>query len=222
MIRLPINRQIKKLWELCQIKTGKKDANYWTDDGQYPFFTCWREVIKAPDYSFDTEAILIAWNGDVGACKYYKWKFEAYQRTYVLDQFEEDVFIHYVFYLLNWTLKQYALQKSLWSAIPYIKIWVLQNFQIPLPPLSTQQAIVAKLDQIHAEISANQSAIHQQLAQLDELWQSSLDQIFSNEEWEKVKLGDDNVVEIIDWDRGTNYPKIRFYWKRILLVFKYF
>ncbi|MDP2752322.1 MAG: N-6 DNA methylase, partial [Rhodocyclaceae bacterium] len=75
----------KKLGELCQIKTGKKDVNSGNENGEYPFFTCARKHTYSDDYSFDTEAILIAGNGDVGSVLYYSGKFEAYQRTYVLS-----------------------------------------------------------------------------------------------------------------------------------------
>ena len=51
--------------------TGKKDANFQTEDGIYPFFTCGEKILKAPNYSFDTEAILVAGNGNVGECKFY-------------------------------------------------------------------------------------------------------------------------------------------------------
>lgn len=110
---LPHNRQLKKLWELCKIRTGKKDANYATADGLYPFFTCGKEILKAPNYSFDTEAILIAGNGDVWACKYYKGKFEAYQRTYVVDGFDSSIDINYIFHVLNGRLKVHAIKESL-------------------------------------------------------------------------------------------------------------
>ena len=189
-------RPTKTLWEICQIRTGKKDANYWTDDGQYAFFTCWKEILKAPDYSFDTEAILIAWNWDVWDCKYYKWKFEAYQRTYVLDDFDERIDIHYAFHLLSWKLKWHVLKQIKWSAIPYIKLWALQNFEIPLPPLETQKAIVAKLDQIFAELDQTRSEIQKNLDNTDELWKSSLNQAFQGD-WEVKKLGE--ITKIIWW-----------------------
>ena len=73
----------EKLGNLLPIDTGKKDANYGTKDGKYPFFTCSQEPIKAPDFSFDANAILLAGNGDLNV-KIYRGQFEAYQRTYVL------------------------------------------------------------------------------------------------------------------------------------------
>lgn len=76
------------LGDIAPILTGKKDANFGTADGVYPFFTCSQEPIKAPSYSFDTNAVILAGNGDFNV-KLYRGKFEAYQRTYVLSPTEE-------------------------------------------------------------------------------------------------------------------------------------
>ena len=76
--------EVKRLGSLCNITTGDKDVNEGNPDGQFPFFTCSRSVTYSDSYSFDTEAILIAGNGDVGAVQCYSGKFEAHQRTCVL------------------------------------------------------------------------------------------------------------------------------------------
>lgn len=77
------------LSEVAPIITGKKDANFGTDDGEYLFFTCAQEPIKAPSYSFDCDAVILAGNGDFNV-KIYRGRFEAYQRTYVLSPVEKD------------------------------------------------------------------------------------------------------------------------------------
>ena len=79
----------QKLEDYVTFKTGKLNSNAAVENGKYPFFTCAREHTFSDSYSFDTEAILIAGNGDVGAVNYYKGKFEAYQRTYVLSNFKK-------------------------------------------------------------------------------------------------------------------------------------
>ena len=84
------------LGNIAPILTGKKDANFGTEDGAYPFFTCSQEPIKAPSYSFDTSAVILAGNGDFNV-KLYRGKFEAYQRTYVLSPYEEK----YLYLLYN-------------------------------------------------------------------------------------------------------------------------
>ena len=66
--------------------TGKLDSNAMVEDGEYPFFTCAKEVFRIDKYAFDQEALLLAGNNAAGKydVKYYKGKFNAYQRTYVL------------------------------------------------------------------------------------------------------------------------------------------
>ena len=79
--------EIKKLGEVCEIRTGKVDVNSGNPQGDYPFFTCAREHTFSDVYAFDCEAILVAGNGEVGLSHYYNGKFQAYQRTYVLSSF---------------------------------------------------------------------------------------------------------------------------------------
>lgn len=204
----------KKLWEICEIKTWKKDANYSTDDWKYPFFTCWRDILKSPWYSFDTDAILIAWNWDVWACKKFKWKFEAYQRTYVLDNFQ-NIEKNFLFYFLDWNLKKELLNETLWSAIPYIKLWSLQNREIPLPPLPIQQKIVVKLDSLFEKLDKAIILTKQNLANIEELNKSVLEKIFKEceEKYEKRKL--EEVSTIITWNTpSTKFPE--YYWWNIL------
>ena len=66
---------VRPLITFCKIQTGKKDVNEGTEGGKYPFFTCSEKHIYSNSYSFDTEAILVAGNANVGQTKYYKGKF---------------------------------------------------------------------------------------------------------------------------------------------------
>ena len=102
-----------KLGDICQITTGKLDANAQVDNGIYPFFTCAEQPFKIDSFAFDTEALLISGNGaNLGYINYYHGKFNAYQRTYVLDIFSEN--IQYI----KWALKV-LLPKRI--AIPKIR-----------------------------------------------------------------------------------------------------
>jgi type I restriction enzyme S subunit len=84
--QLPVGWEIKTLGEVCNISTGKLNANAAVENGQYPFFTCSREIFTIDHFAFDCEAILLAGNNAVGDfnVKHYKGKFNAYQRTYVI------------------------------------------------------------------------------------------------------------------------------------------
>lgn len=52
--------RIVKLGNICQITTGKLDANAMSDDGQYMFFTCSKDNYKTDTYAFEGEVLLIA------------------------------------------------------------------------------------------------------------------------------------------------------------------
>ena len=73
-----------KVGDITKIKTGKLDANAASEDGEYPFFTCSREPLRISSYSYDCECVLVAGNGDLNV-KYYNGKFDAYQRTYIIE-----------------------------------------------------------------------------------------------------------------------------------------
>ncbi|MCA8835860.1 MAG: restriction endonuclease subunit S [Proteobacteria bacterium] len=95
---------VKPLGELCEIATGKVDANAMVENGQYRFYTCAKNYYFIDDYAFDTDALLISGNGaNVGYIHHYKGKFNAYQRTYVLDKFPENILFikHYLDYNLH-------------------------------------------------------------------------------------------------------------------------
>lgn len=99
--------QERKLSSLAVIKTGKKDANIAKEDGRYRFYTCSRNYLHTDVYSFEGEAILVAGNADVGLCHYYNGKFEAYQRTYVLQNFKTEG--KFLFRYLSHFFRAYAL-----------------------------------------------------------------------------------------------------------------
>lgn len=73
-----------RLGSLVNIKTGKLDANKNVPEGKYPFFTCSIEPLQIDTYSYDCECVLVAGNGDLNV-KYYHGKFDAYQRTYIIE-----------------------------------------------------------------------------------------------------------------------------------------
>ena len=99
----------RPLGTLCSIKTGKKDVNEGSPNGAVSILhMLQRRSHFATHYSFDTDAILIAGNGAVGDTKLYRGKFEAYQRTYVLDGFEED--LDFIFYVLEGLIERRSQQ----------------------------------------------------------------------------------------------------------------
>ena len=138
----------KPLGEVTElITTGKLNANAMEENGIYPFFTCNENPYKINTYAFDMEAILISGNGSqVGHINFYKGKFNAYQRTYILGNFVNQILSKFVYYYLKSELRNYIITNSKKGSVPYITLPMLEKFQIPLPPISVQQEIVRILD----------------------------------------------------------------------------
>lgn len=137
-----------RLGEIVIIKTGKRDANFGSINGKYEFFTCAKEPIKCNSFSFSGEALLLAGNGDIGNISYYYGEFEAYQRTYVLQPYLENVYLRYLYYYLLSYWVQYNLAQMFGATIPFIRLGNVQNYIIALPPIAEQHRIVSKIESI--------------------------------------------------------------------------
>ncbi len=145
------NWQRVRLGDICEITTGSLDANEMVHYGKYRFYTCAKKYYFIDKYAFDTEAILISGNGAyVGYVHYYKGKFNAYQRTYVLDNFSEHII--FVKYFLTMFLQSYIQTNRNEGNTPYIVMATLKDFEILLPPLDEQIAIANILSGLDHEI----------------------------------------------------------------------
>ena len=155
------------LGELTQIRTGKLDANASSPDGAYPFFTCAKEPLRISSFSYDCDCVLVAGNGDLNV-KHYKGKFDAYQRTYIVEPKNSSILdSRYLFHFLDKYVEKLR-ELSIGGVIKYIKIGNLSDALIPLPPLEEQRRIAAILDQAETLRTQRRTA----LALLDSLTQS--------------------------------------------------
>jgi len=147
-----------RLGELVAIKTGRLDANAADDNGLYPFFTCSRETLRINAHAFDCDAVLIAGNGDLNV-KHYKGKFNAYQRTYVVTSLSGEILdSRYLYYFMSKYVDRLR-ELSIGGVIKYIKIGMLTDVEIPLPPPEEQKRIATILDKADAIRRKRQQAI---------------------------------------------------------------
>lgn len=168
---------IVALGTLVNIQTGKLDANAASTDGEYPFFTCAREPLRINRWRFDLDAVLVAGNGDLNV-KHYTGKFEAYQRTYVISSREPKLLdIRYLFHFMDKYVERLR-EQSIGGIIKYIKLGMLTDAEIPLPPLEEQKRIVAILDQADALHRLRRRALHR----LNTLGQAIFHEMFGRKE----------------------------------------
>lgn len=130
-----------KVGNITKIKTGKLDANASSPDGKYPFFTCSKDPLKINTYSYDCECVLVAGNGDLNV-KYYNGKFDAYQRTYIIEDNSNGLlYMPYLYYFLEGYIEELRKQ-SIGGVIKYIKLGNLTDALIELPSIEEQKYIV--------------------------------------------------------------------------------
>ncbi len=56
--------------DICNVVTGKEDANFATENGKYKFFTCASTPSLCDEYVFESKSILIAGNGEFNVKHY--------------------------------------------------------------------------------------------------------------------------------------------------------
>ena len=189
----------RKLGELCNITTGKLDANAMVSDGQYDFYTSGIDVFKIDVAAFEGPAITIAGNGaSVGYMHLADGKFNAYQRTYVLTDFLADR--QFLNVAIGNELPNKIQEEVRGSGIPYIVLNMLTDLAIPFPSHEEQYAIGVYFQQLDNLITLHQ----RKYDKLTNVKKSMLEKMFpkngSNvpeirfkgftEAWEQRKLGD--------------------------------
>ena len=160
--------------EVFNTTTGKLDSNAMVENGEYPFFTCAKEVLRIDKYAFDQEALLLAGNNAAGKydVKYYKGKFNAYQRTYVLELKEE-----WSYQLFKYQLEDklvYLQQQSLGGLTKYLTLKILGELEFIVPPIDKQNEFTVFVKQT----DKSKLEIQQSLDKLELLKKSLMQQYF--------------------------------------------
>lgn len=151
----------KKLKDVSIIRTGKLDSNAAVKGGEYPFFTCDPTTLRINNWAYDTEAVLLAGNNASGnyTAKYYKGRFNAYQRTYIIETANEDeLLVRFLCYAVNQQLRLLKTMSS-GSTTKFLTIRMLHGLDIPCPDIGTQKRIVNILGTIDDLIENNQKQI---------------------------------------------------------------
>ena len=124
-----INKDTKyfNLKTVANISTGKEDANFASPNGKYNFYTCSEEISKCDEFAFDGNSILIAGNGNFNV-KYYNGKFNAYQRTYVI---QNNTLFGNIYYSSLRSVDGFTKNAN-GSIIKFITLGLVQDIQIPI------------------------------------------------------------------------------------------
>ncbi|NUM37060.1 MAG: restriction endonuclease subunit S [Candidatus Brocadiae bacterium] len=205
---IPEDWEVKKLGDCCNFKVGNLNSDQAVYGGDYPFFTCSQETFQIDRYSFDCEALILAGNNASGiySLKYYKGKFDVYQRTYVITI--KNVGLINYFYLQNVLQTQLDILKkdSFGTSTKFLTLTMLLNLEIPFISFTEQTAIAELL----SDTDALTKNLEKQIAKKKAIKQGTMQQLLTGKkrlpgfsgEWEVKKLG-----EIFQFLSTANNPR---------------
>jgi type I restriction enzyme S subunit len=201
----------KKLREICEenIKSPFKVEDA-TNSGEYPFFTSGESVLTHDEYLVDGENIFLA-TGGYANVKYYNGKASYSTDTWSLKV--KNALTKFVFYQILARLKYIDEVLFRGSGLRHLQKKEFLNLEIPLPPFPIQQKIVEILDTIQSAVEIQERIIEK----TKELKKSLMAELFKYgapsfrkgrklkkteigeipEDWEVVRLGDENLFELI-------------------------
>jgi type I restriction enzyme S subunit len=193
---IPEEWEVAKIKEHTAIQTGKRNTQDRVEDGQYPLFVRSQTVERINSYAFDGEAVLTAGDG-VGTGKvfhYIKGRFDYHQRVYKISNFSPQLsgqFFHLVF---STRFYDRIMSMTAKSSVDSVRLDMIADMQIPLPPIPEQRAIAGALSDLDALIGA----LDQLIAKKRDLKQAAMQQLLTGQErlpgfhgeWEKTTLGE--------------------------------
>lgn len=177
--KVPRSWEVVKLEEIVNFTTGKLNANQAKSNGKYPFFTCSQKTFWIDSYAFDTEAVLLSGNNAraIYSVKYFKGKFNAYQRTYVIT-IKDTSHFSYMFlkYILSFNLER--LRKlSIGTSTKYLTLGILENLEIIKPKIDEQENIAHTLSTIESKTESSKA----KLKSLQSLFKSMLHHLMTGQ-----------------------------------------
>lgn len=182
--KMPNDWKQYKIKEFVPVITGKKNANVSSNTGKYPFFSCSQTIARTNEYSFNGRAILVAGNGDFNV-KFYDGKFEAYQRTYVLIPYQQQL-AAWLFYAIKYNLNN-IISSARGSVISFITKGSLEESVIAAPRKINNMPIMETLSKI-ADIILHKIKENQRLSEIRD---SLLPKLMSGEiDMSKVDISD--------------------------------
>lgn len=192
-----------KFSEVLTIVNGRNQKQVVCDDGKYPIYGSGGIMGYANDYICKAETVVIGRKGSINKPIFVETPFWNVDTAFGLCANSEKLNPKYLYYFCE----KFDFEKlNTTVTIPSLTKSNLLNVEIPLPNLEKQKQIVELLDKITSLISLRK----QQLAKLDELVKARFVEMFGDPADNVNNLPASPmtaICQIIDGDRGKNYPK---------------
>ena len=153
---IPGDWEVNCIKNIAEIKTGGKNTQDSISGGKYPFFVRSQTVERINTYSFDGEAVLTAGDG-VGTGKifhYINGKFDYHQRVYKISNFSNQLNGYFFYLYFSNYFYDRIMQMTAKSSVDSVRMEMIADMPIALPPISEQQAIAAALSDVDELLSS--------------------------------------------------------------------
>ncbi|MBO4436784.1 MAG: restriction endonuclease subunit S [Fibrobacter sp.] len=196
---LPTGWEWKKIGDFCETSSGGtplKQHNEYYENGNIPWLrsgeVCQKEIFETEMYItqkgmenssakyFPENSVVVAMYGatagQVGIVRFRTTTNQAVCGIFPNEKYKTE----YLYYALLSKKKELVAQ-AVGGAQPNISQIKIRNLQIPLPPLSVQKEIVARLDKLSENVKRLEANYKQIIADCDELKKSILKKTFEGE-----------------------------------------
>ena len=158
----PDGVEYRPLGEIADIGTGKSDKKDAQESGQYPFYVRSKTILRSSKYLYDETAIVIPGEGGVGEIFHFvSGKYDLHQRAYRVSFTVDEMNPKFGYYYISSFFKEYINRHAVEATVKSIRKPMLVKFEVPVPPLEIQEAIVEILDKftnMEAELEAELEA----------------------------------------------------------------
>ena len=172
----------KKLGDISDIRTGKRNGDEQKDNGLYPFFVRSQTVYRIDTYSYEGEAIIIPGEGGIGKIFHYiNGKFDFHQRVYKISDFPVDICVKFIYYYMIHFFGNYALQNTVKATVDSLRLPTFQSFVMTIPPCFREQSAIAS---VFTSIDNEISALEAKKAKYEQIKQGMMQQLLTG----KIRL----------------------------------
>lgn len=191
--------EIKRLGDIIQLEYGKPlpDSKR-KADGKYPVYGANGEKDRTDEYYYNKKSIIVGRKGSAGEVNLTESKFWPLDVTYFVTFEEKDHDLKFLYHLLT-SLELPKLAKGVKPGINRNEVY---DISLLIPSLSEQKRIVEILDEAFAAIDKAKANVEKNLQNAKELFESYLQSVFSNHDWEESTLG-----EVCEFQNGQAHEK---------------
>ena len=190
-----------KLGDFIALEYGKPlDKSKRKDSGMYPAYGANGVKCRSDEFYFDKKTIIVGRKGSAGEITLTKEKFWPLDVTYFI-KFDDDKYdLKFIYHLLS-RLNLPSLATGVKPGINRNNVYAIEVF---VPKLTEQKSIVTLLDTVFTDLEQTRAKTEQNLKNARELFESYLEQIFS----QKGKgWGEDKLKSVCRLINGRAYKK---------------